>query len=259
MTNREVYDFQPGDIFEYNSYEGSQVAIERDSVVSRTDFHDSMVYEVIYRGEYHTLNGSGKQSGQKVWKYFNLDSQVVQGVHIDHRSKTDSSKLGSKIDSMYLDSGFYNRISNSEILQDANHFEPSRSQTIYTAGLGMTFQAMSDEGPGAVTELYYYKKGSEEKGIPRLSTLRSIAIQKPALLVYPNPVQKQNMIYINNTGKYARIRICDINGREIEASYINAVGLMSVSIDEKYSTGLYILEMITDNGELLKQKFTVIP
>jgi hypothetical protein len=34
---------------------------------------------------------------------------------------------------------------------------------------------------------------------------------------------------------------------------------MSVSIDEKYSTGLYILEMITDNGELLKQKFTVIP
>lgn len=264
MSNKEVYDFEPGNIFEYTVRNGNDGALERDSVVSRrySANADTLIYEVQVTVEHLDPGGNQVWRSVEVVKYDSPDSQVVPGVHIDHRSKADTTKEGSQIDSMWVDLDFKNRISNSEYTQDANHFEPSSKSVTYTAGLGISFMATESAEGGSARQLYYYKKGAESVGTSRFTEISESVGELQAMHMYPNPVSSQGNIFLSGTPEgNIKISIYDLQGRLISLQQLFPAGpgALCIPLHNSYSPGVYILQLNAAGGRSFKDKFFITP
>lgn len=238
--------------------------MEHDSVLSKaySANSDTLIYEIQISIEQESSGGTQLWRSRSTVKYADLDSQVVPGVHIDHTSRTDTTGKSSRIDSMWIDQDFKNRISNSEYTQDANHFEPSSKLVTYTAGLGVSSTATGSAEGNSSRQLYYYKKGSESVGISRFTGISEEADIDQSLHVYPNPISCGQSIYLSGVPESStQLSIYDLQGRLLSRQQLAPTGrgILCAPLNNDYSPGVYMLQLTAADGRLLIDKLFITP
>jgi hypothetical protein len=81
----------------------------------------------------------------------------------------------------------------------------------------------------------------------------------PQIMVYPNPSSAEAIIQVpaNFIQKDLILRICDIRGKIIENSVVTAASNYIQLNAEKYSDGIYIIQMTGDDGVSAVCRWTV--
>lgn len=249
MTNREIYDFSVGDIYESVAGGEGEGDISRDSIMSKSysSNYDTVFYKVYI---IRIANGQGISdtvSYYDVLKYTHLDSLVMKGEHIDHRSRHDSTGLETYIDSMWIDSQTY-RVVNQSYWQDGNHFEPGGRTDRYAEGLGEIFEADYDaSGPGRGYQyLVYYRKGYEKWGKSYFDGIKEQESNRDQIKIYPVPARLEGLVTLANIPKgNVQLIIMDMSGRILTTRQYYSEGMVSCRLDEVNQPGIYLLKLVS--------------
>ncbi len=205
MTIREVFDFQPGDIFHlkkfYPSYQPAYFGAIRYEITSRTvsPGNDTVCYteqhfdyDAEHQGTLH-INYSF-QNYSKLVCYTNLDSMI--------HTLVDTSYLLNSVFHPFVDTTFVDHLLCDSLIYLYNaayggDFEPLYKNAAYGKGLGMTYYEYTDlwslPSIHVGRQMIYAKKGPVPCGQPD-NTTQDIAEETGGSIVvdcYPNPATTQ--------------------------------------------------------------------
>lgn len=259
LTNREIFDFNVGDEFQYQYYYengGYQYLILDKKPISGTD---SIVYEV-QKVRYKFTIDFSKTPPQKVYEFYkdtitldipHLDAFVDIKYNVLKHVKPDSC-VGYSDSFQYSD--FYGIPSFHYQNMKLCEFEGSTVFEEFCKGIGRThYRILDPRGPYQFEEeMKFYRKGSNSKG--KYDDAYQLGINEPVLNasqigIYPNP--GKSVISFTRSFKFGSpYTITDAVGKII--AYGN---LTSETIDiSALTSGLYFFN-INENDHLFFGKF----
>ncbi|MCF8299337.1 MAG: T9SS type A sorting domain-containing protein [Saprospiraceae bacterium] len=243
-TNREIYNYDVGDIFHYSH--------EISSPSSGANITSNV--EII--GKYYSLGQDtifyirdivSKQSGSGI--------PVSYKYRIDTISYTnlDSAVNGGIIDSVYYDITQYN---GRKINRDTNSF-----LDLYADSLGKVFDMIYHDFNYMTQNqkrLIYYKKGSEEWGTPINLAIKESNITSLDFKIYPNPATDFIAIVFSEAlWQDGFVEIYNINGVLIRKEKLNTFERTYELSVKTFKTGLYLGKIVQKNGLVQSFKFVV--
>ena len=128
---------------------------------------------------------------------------------------------------------------------------PDEEYNGYAPGLGLVkhyhyHPETSSEGSGGITNLIYWRKGTEECGNYNESLSVNEIKQADRILVYPNP--SENGIFNLELSDFSRFLIHDMNGKLV----LESLESVSTKIDlSMYTSGVYFLIVFDSNGNVV--------
>jgi len=252
LTIREVFDFQPGDVFEYNhsEYRTWTIPNTEERWNSRTTYltrdTSSTGDSLIYTYESYSLQGRDTLT----LTLTNLDSGLFfynPSIHPDSLQKyrlMDSNDLRYAFDSVHYPV-FFGRVSEGVNIIDLEHLS-----YFWAEGLGIVkrSQGNSDEGSGMT--LTYYKKGLDTFGISVAVGVQEVVEKTPGISVYPNPFMDQLFIEAETDCRKCTYSLFGITGQ------LHQRGTLGAPINtQALPRGLYVLQVLDATGRpLLHQK-----
>jgi hypothetical protein len=246
MTNREIYDFNVGDILESVGVGPGAGETSRDSIMSKSYSanHDTLFYKIYVIRIANSQGILDTVTYYDMLKYTNLDSLVMKGAHSDHRSRNDTTGLETYIDSMWIDSQT-NRVVNESFWQDNNHFEPMSRTDRYAAGLGEIFKGYYG---GGYQYLIYYRKGYEKWGRSFVEGINEKKYNVQQITIYPVPAVSGQAITLRNVPKgNVQLTIMDMSGRVMITKQYYSEGVINCTLEGAYKSGVYVLRMVSGN------------
>jgi hypothetical protein len=240
ITNREAFDFEVGDIFQYKikslSLNPDYIYTYRQDVIIKKWFNerkDSVFYNI----------KNMKSPLVKMAAYGPLDSPVV-GYYF-RTCKPDASTFPRCFDSTYISDGLKTSMVRYSGGLSGFYF-------IFSQGLGIiTKSSGCDAGCTSYLEtLIYYKKSTQSKG----TQISDIGLSN--YVVFPNPAASTVHIVSNPFGSFDKVWVTDISGRiilKIDKILYNQCDLPLKDINN----GLYFLFMYNE-GLVKEMKRLVI-
>ncbi len=274
----DVYDYNPGDEFEYygecGGFGGPQPPAE--NFVRILDKFYSPGMDSVYYHRYTVVstyvpNPNGNPPyipwvlvSEDTLRYFIDQTFLFQTYPEENLYNLDSSDLRNytlrKDSSWHFDRPEYTQIFgflignlplDSCILY--NHFEPVFYTLSYSTGLGLTYYESIERnigGQNCYTRLTYYKKGSEIFGtFVDLTLGLPDEIKNEDISIYPNPVQ--SICHINWPGmRQGNFILYDLYGRIIRDEQVE--GPFTIDV-RSLESGVYILSIECNGATHIKK------
>lgn len=134
---------------------------------------------------------------------------------------------------------------------DAKSFEKiGRVAGKGTSSTRQNYQFVDPSAPGDIT--YYRLKQVDLDGSYQYSQIVAIrrGIELVNLTLWPNPATEKLFVKVTGVGQVMRLRVFDIQGRLLsESQQLDRADISSLS------SGQYVLEVQSENGQTLRQRF----
>jgi len=237
-TNSEIYDFQIGDIFQYE-------------VIASEPTSGSHVYTNIeIMGKYYSASQgtlfyirSIAQHENHSWAPYWVFSKKTDTIFY---TNLDSLIHSGNIDTVFTDTVFSGRKINR-----VSSYGPSMNELqIFVEGLGQTYYHFVQTSPNTDWEkrLIYYKKGSEVWGTPIPLSISQPTNPLSLLKIFPNP--SRGVINIDvpiNIGDF-EIRVFNASGRLI----VTMNNSNRIDLSNKLN-GIYYIQLITNESSVVRK------
>jgi hypothetical protein len=257
LTNRQVYDFNVGDVFETESQGDNSVPTYRITKVLQkwTSVTSDTIYYVDSAFSYvpWTWVGPGSYSaGKDTTLITQLDSNVALGGGV---SNCSCNKMK---DTVYNDSIYQCGRKVEWRLPDTsctNHcFEPVTMSQEAIEGCGAGYGYYNDLTVPMYSKyvLIYYKKGTETCGSYYLG-VEDIKNNTQSVKVYPNPATDKFTLAVQSTKPLlnGRVEVYNVLGEMVYTSSVNPSegGTSNTTISLSGQTaGVYFVKLISDTG-----------
>ena len=242
LTTFEVYDFQPGDIIEYEKaqlfFGSGSIQQIREEFTSRENYPDSIVYGLDQT--VLTFQYSGEEDPE-ISVSSNQLSRTIKPI--DFLDELPSLAIAN-----YEMNGYYSvRMMNAEFLQKQNLEHAMTGNTVYLndeddcymplidgtcggqpdsyyKGLGGPYHECDMFGSPNYQILNYFHKDSIEWGTPFDFTVSLANLpKKQEFQVFPNPAKDKLKIRLNVTMYPIEVEIVDLSGRKVFSKVITGV------------------------------------
>jgi hypothetical protein len=263
MKWSDAYDFQPGDVCQYrtetNSGGGAWETYRLDSIVSRTDYPDSVLYHI---QRVHHFGYADPSIYEWVWTTTVSEIEVVYPHSIIIHSPSNHSINGLKGTNQWEEfdgtSQWGLNTSHkqaSECIADIFCTQPEGSNfnnIHYLAGLGHVGSHSGSTGANTYGSLIYYNKQGEVYGDQFY-----LGIENQEILpihIFPNPAKDHISISLTSS-ELIHVRILNMKGQCCLLT--TTTGQPNFQLDISLLTqGIYIIE-IELNSNLYRQKLIV--
>ena len=248
LTNGQVYDFQPGDVFQvtYGSGYPGPSPIVTDTIIGKsfTAGMDSITY-VISRLSY---TGANSQGNPPIYNY-SIDTILITNLNAPATHFTYTSCLPTS-DSTFTDSCgslYAQRFSNF----DTTCFEPPIWNSILYQGLGGPYYYRFDASISGSSNDWYsktltYYNSSVYGECGTLKTFTSIKENGiKTVKTYPNPAKNEITVETENPNN-TTLHLYDIIGKEVlqQTLYTNKT---TISI-QKLPKGVYTIAIVENHA-----------
>jgi len=250
---REVFDYKPGDIFQYTDEVGSPYSMETYKIISRTysNNQDTINYYALKTIFYRNDSIPVSHDTVKL-VYANLDSTIFDYIP---RYRYDSIAKNGGYFERYDTINEYSTFHCQNLVNgfQFGNFEFG-TRYLFGKGLGIVEVIIGMDYPGmywTLKRLSYFKKSDFECGklfitnVDKLNTLESI------IKLYPNPAQDILTMEINSNEQiFGFIKIHDILGELILGkSFENNIKIDVTDLP----VGVYILSITIDKSIIYKR------
>jgi hypothetical protein len=271
MTIREVFDFQPGDVFHYTkyypSYQYAFFGAIRFEITSRTMSAGNDT--VCYTEQHFDYDAEHQGTLYIDYSFHNYSKQVCY-THLDSMIHTlvDTAWLVKEpwmpfIDSTFLNQGFCNTLTYFYDAKYGGSFEPIYEKAAYGKGMGVTYYEYTDSW--SFPSIYYgrkmifAKKGSVPCGQPDNTTQEIVVAYKnpSGVLCYPNPATThltlefdENLLHLHK-----EIRLSNTLGEVLQQESFGdgeETGLLDIS---HLPSGTYFLQISGEGVQPISRKF----
>lgn len=257
LTNAEVYDFQPQDVFQWKEYSQSltnpsapyPVTYYKDSVLIRTNYgNDSIVYQ--YEREVIYISPSSWQN----YVTTSVVSETVRNLNspVQHNNFTDTSCYSLE-DTVHYDpyTGFnvWRMTPGTHPNPAGNCFEPAHKESAVHERVGGVEYSYVDYGSGLTVnrELKYFKLVTGETYGLKIVSVKESTQSKGAAVSLVNGTYRLNYTTPVN------VQVVDLSGR-VCGVFENVQGELDLS---GLNTGMYYLRVKGDNGVEVKKLMNV--
>jgi hypothetical protein len=260
LTVGQVYDYNPGDVFQYLETRYHNVGMcgnaetpyyYTDSVISKTYSvaNDTVFYTIKHRmyAPYDCFPNNPSpiySSGIMKVFYTNLNS-IVSSVALNTCQQKDTSYVSSKYCGKKLVQSTYKR---REGL-DTNCTYTSNWVTQSIEGCGSYSSSTSGNVIGYwhfTTELTYYKKSGKTCGIYNTTSIKEEK-NEMAVSLFPNPFSEKIELKIN-ANQIKQVEVTDIVGRLVFASK-GGTEAISINLADQPS-GIYLVKIVDTQGNV---------
>lgn len=251
LTNKQVYDFEVGDIIQSESSMNKYSSVTPPTYETKTILKkvftiatDTVLTYTIKRDYYTPANCQGCNA-----TYF---TDTVKQIITDLNAVAYLNNLTTCLDihdTVYKDYGdklVWERSPKEDITH--NCFEPTIETSKLIQGVGGPFYSrLEPEGPISFDNiLIYYKKSSESWGY-RVTSIKNKEVPDELSEIYPNPTT--NILNIRYPEKFISYDLINCAGKSIRNEKINNhyIDLTAVS------SGIYILRLHERNSKVLNK------
>ena len=269
LTNKEVFDYLPGDVFQYVKTDFPQLNVScayksidtyyTDSIIDKriVSTGDTIFYTIQYT-EYKPLQCDPKIpplyiTGTKMLKVINLDSLAS---HFNYQgcpfSKSDSFYVSKPLCNAVVWEYHTNKVSTDSC------FEPAEWSSVFVKGCGGPFVSYGDGTSVYTTKLIYYKKGNGSCG-NYVTGINEQVKETGFLSLFPNPSDgRWNINYAIPDGSVGELVIYNSTGHAVQQLKLSHLK-NSIAIDgSKYETGNYYCKLIVDGSNSVTQKLIIV-
>ncbi len=268
LTNAQVYDYMPGDIFQYtrtdyydmgtpcyipwiSSYYTDSVTSKHYSAASDTVFY-TFSYTKFTPSDCSPTPLNAHSSGTYSRYYTNLNSLAMNNP---------IPTCGTLTDTFYVSSIYCGKKVWQDDYTADTCFETPQWSAIAIEGCGGygSYRGGYPGEPHYSIELTYYKKGGIPCGTPTALGIKEETIQADIHL-FPNPNNgTMNFEYSITGASVGELAIYDLSGKEIVNYKLEAGTGKNLKIDEtKLSNGIYFYKMIVNNEVKASDKIVII-
>lgn len=262
FTNREIYDFNVGDIFQRKndaSYTSTTIYIySEDTIISRTISinNDSIIYSIYHKEYKYYSNMPGNFITSSIDKLIVTDLDSI-AVGVVPTSCGTFTILANEIDTQYFFSESKLCYDSSQFVQSIGWFEGS-GNFIYHKGLGLPdfYYANGSCGVFENCNLVYYRKNGikcgtklflPDVGLDEISTNEIIV--SPTLTNSILTIKSNTYTYNDD---YFVIKIFDILGKPCYQHSVQNLNNFNLNISE-FVNGIYFIE-IQQKDKIFRQK-----
>lgn len=257
LTYRDIYDYNPGDVYHYTHHRhGSQAMSLDDQFIMKViniiqHNPDSVTYEferTVY-DEYDTViqgqtTKKSKSYIDTVTAGYDLSTRIGTGSFIDTIDLYENFEIGFFND--YYSAPAYSKMPYTVLQLDStklcNYAFEHYEKIDYVFGVGR-FSHMEDYSQASfhdnIEQLVYYKKGNTSWGTPLVITVGLHEEKNQMIKVYPNPVEDQ--LTIEGILTNWNYEIIDVSGQTIKT------GLLKPALNriplEDLNSGVYFIKM----------------
>lgn len=266
ITNGDIFDFTPGDKFQYKTSYETDTGILPSTYRAVTILTKSMHGDTVDYSEHLVKYSLSTDIAPLGYHISSDDTVLVTYVQLDsllsgsdYLYSIDTSGLYMFPNSIYLDTTFVsaemcNTVVNALIF-DPEGFEDTIYQHAYGIGLGeiTDYVRYGQGGQNSTTDkLIYYKKNEKECGVNYLPS--SIGEnEKSEIIIYPNPVNDYLSVDLNGNTQFSQAALINILGKKVQTHTITDPSFtMNLSDLPK---GIYFLEL---SGKNLSSKRTIV-
>lgn len=243
LTNRQVYDFEPGDVFHYSFTHNSPPVYTLRSILSRRESQsrDSLIYEV--RDTLYTLGQIPRWDMEvrtSLLVYTRLDSIPRPG---DQSSAISAFLIERSADSAdacgWTNSYRWSNAPDSIVIFGRKYYEETVAE-----GLGKSFTHTLGNNDIVYNLLGYYRKMNGCEGGRPISDPNVSGVLVPvdfSATVYPNPAS--HTLHIRSAQPWNRYVLYDAGGRSLLS------GRITDTLDiRSLQAGMYWLELQSGKG-----------
>lgn len=245
LTNRKVYNFEPGDIFQTEGRSGCSYpffySYSKDSVISKvSSVNNDTIFYNLFTELYYPYRGPILPPLDTIYFrtlfYTNLDSIAKHYIYNSCLPPTDTIYQSS----FYCNRNVWQLHSNGGV--EDSCFEPPSFTSKIIEGCGGPYYFYEDGGSPCrySFDLIYYKKANVICG-SLITSLSNIVLSNTSN-IFPNP--SQGLIYLMDYLPEIPFEISDLMGRKMrvgkfESDHINISELKN---------GLYIVKIFRNNN-----------
>ncbi len=274
-TIGEIYNFEPGDSFEYqrqvvslgNSIGCILTGYDLIVVQSKLLRNDSVIYQVnsIHTSSWHCNyqnGGTNSGSGPATLIYTMLDSSIFWKLwnHTHSPYPCDTITSFCHFDSVYSDLLMHSRKVNKHWAGIQGWYE---TDTSYAEGLGLIRGSNANEDigfqQGDYTLIYYHKANGEKWGYPHYFIVTGgdeLTDKMPDIIIAPNPVVSEfHVLLPGHVTNPLRFNLYDSLGRRVMNSKIQNVA--TIINRENLKPGIYFWE-IDEEGKSQRGKLFLL-
>ena len=246
LTNRQVYDFEVGDVFQYFGSSPSFGASWRDTIVGKSF---SINNDTVFYQKNSVGNSSSNPNyvySSSIKFYTNLDS-VASHYYLDQCTTSPPPSDTLFQSSQYCNQLTWRRTTN----HDLNCFEDNSYTSELIVGCGGPYHvAYIDIGGPDYYEykLTYFKKGTVSCGNPFSTGIDEINLLN-SINIYPNPTNSKIHITILNPISIKNYTIKDVSGKTIlENSFSDNINISGLN------SGIYFITFLDSDFRKITKK-----
>lgn len=246
LTNRQVYDFEVGDVFQYFGSSPSFGASWRDTIVGKSF---SINNDTVFYQKNSVGNSSSNPNyvySSSIKFYTNLDS-VASHYYLDQCTTSPPPSDTLFQSSQYCNQLTWRRTTN----HDLNCFEDNSYTSELIVGCGGPYHvAYIGIGGSDYYEykLTYFKKGTVSCGNPFSTGIDEINLLN-SINIYPNPTNSNIQVSISNNISVKKYSISTVSG-QIIGDYIFS-NIIDIS---NLKSGVYFFTFLSfDNLKITKK------
>lgn len=246
LTNRQVYDFEVGDVFQYFGSSSSFGASWRDTIVGKSF---SINNDTVFYQKNSVGNSSSNPNyvySSSIKFYTNLDS-VASHYYLDQCTTSPPPSDTLFQSSQYCNQLTWRRTTN----HDLNCFEDNSYTSELIVGCGGPYHvAYIGIGGSDYYEykLTYFKKGTVSCGNPFSTGIDEINLLN-SINIYPNPTNSNIQVSISNNISVKKYSISTVSG-QIIGDYIFS-NIIDIS---NLKSGVYFFTFLSfDNLKITKK------
>lgn len=145
-----------------------------------------------------------------------------------------------------------------EYAEQPSHFKMAGKVMAKPEGNTLTtYQFIDKENTTAATR-FYRLKIIQKGGSYLYSGIIFLSTKETGMQVYPNPFSKEINVQLKlRTADHVKFRLLDFYGREVFATTEKLTAgyhAVSLPVPSGYAPGMYVLEVLTGNGQIFQQK-----
>ena len=253
LTNRQIYDFNPGDIVQgthFYKLDPGPPSYETFSYLKRTSSknNDTLFYKI--RREYYTPP-SCQGCKPLIW----IDTITQAYMQLDSIAKHYNQTFQYSIKDTFYNDFCKRRVwAKKPDKLDSMWFEPVKHYTYFIEGLGGPFykKEFSQGGPTILDfVLTYYKKDGVSCG-NFVNDLPEFKTENLKATIFPNPLNEKATIHFEKALTHGHIVIFNFEGQIIK-EFNNIAGNDVVLLRDNLPSGIYFLK-VENNGKSSTQK-----
>lgn len=269
LTNKEVYDYLPGDIFQHVETDFPQPnvscaykSIDTYYTDSIFDKKYSMSGDTIFYTDHYTIYTPLQCDPQKPPIYIaGTKILTITNLNLSATHYSSNACPFSRSDSFYVSKQLCNadvwEYHTNKVSLDSC-FESTDWSSVFVKGCGGPFVSYGDGSTVYTTKLIYYKKGNVTCG----NLVTSIVEQNKItgfLSLFPNPSDgKVRVNYSISNGNGGQLIIYDFTGSVVETYRLPGfTGQIAVN-ETNYKDGAYLCKMIVEGKAVATEKFIIV-
>lgn len=270
ISVRDIYNFDVGDEFHYNDYNPAERSSYKLIILSKSfsSNNDTVFYTASKFGNKTVCCPTYSSFDDTINFYrIGLNSYYYGNIREDTcwlQQDSITTACKGNYDSVTV-SNYNGRLASKQMDYNQNawdgfYYYSTTFNSLYVIGLGVAVYSSSyvnnfSSPQGVYNQLVYYKKGSEIWGTPLVLGVKENQYSRDnKLSIYPNPTSGN--LYVSAEGDKAinAVSIYGIQGNQIKSLVLNQKKQMMVFEIDDLSCGMYIVNVLFDDGSVINKK-----